>query len=116
MVLMESLADHGGLAKLRDQGALESALARPRNLHAYEPQADLARLAAAYGCGIVRNHPFNDGNKRAGFLAVGLFLELNGFSLVADPVEAVQTIMRLAAGRVSEAALADWIRQRMSRH
>jgi death-on-curing protein len=104
------------LAKLRDQGALESALARPRNLHAYEPQADLARLAAAYGCGIVRNHPFNDGNKRAGFLAVGLFLELNGFSLVADPVEAVQTIMRLAAGRLSEVALADWIRQRMSRH
>jgi death-on-curing protein len=71
----------------------------------------LARLAAAYGFGIVRDHPFNDGNKRAGFLAIGLFLALNGRQLNADPVEAIAVILRLAEGKLAENELAVWIRR-----
>lgn len=111
----ESLAEHGGLWGLRDEAALQSALARPRNVHAYEPGADAARLAAAYGYGIVRGHPFSDGNKRAGFLAIGLFLELNGFDFDVDEADAVKTILDLAAGNLTEKALAEWIRARMKR-
>jgi death-on-curing protein len=107
----ETLAEHGGLTGLRDDGALDAALARPRHLHAYEPKSDLPRLAAAYGFGIVRNHPFNDGNKRAGFLAIGLFLSRNGRELTADPVEAIAVILRLAEGKMTELELASWIRQ-----
>ncbi|HXR16803.1 MAG TPA: type II toxin-antitoxin system death-on-curing family toxin [Terriglobales bacterium] len=108
----ESLAEHGGLWGLRDEAALQSALARPRNVYAYERSADAARLAAAYGFGLVRGHPFSDGNKRAGFLAIGLFLELNGFDFEVDEADAVKTILGLAAGNLSEKALADWIRAR----
>jgi len=108
----ETLADHGGLPGLRDDGALDASLARPRHLHAYEPASDLARLAAAYGFGIVRNHPFNDGNKRAGFLAIGLFLARNGRELTADSVEAIAVILRLAEGKMTELELASWIRQK----
>jgi death on curing protein len=86
-------------------------LTRPRNLHAYEPESDLARLAAAYGFGLARNHPFNDGNKRAAFLAIGLFLQINGQELIADPVEAVAVILGLAEGSLSETKLAEWIRR-----
>jgi death-on-curing protein len=111
----ESLAEHGGLWGLRDEAALQSARARPRNVHAYKPGADAARLAAAYGFGIVRSHPFSDGNKRAGFLAAGLFLELNGFDLEVDEADAVKIILDLAAGNLSEEALADWIRARITR-
>jgi death-on-curing protein len=111
----ESLAEHGGLWGLRDEAALQSALARPRNVQAYEPGADAARLAAAYGFGIVRSHPFSDGNKRAGFLAVGLFLELNGFDLEVDEADAVKTIVDLAAGNLSEEVFAEWIRARITR-
>lgn len=107
----ETLAEHGGLPGLRDPGTLEASLARPRHLHTYEPGSDLARLAAAYAFGIVRNHPFNDGNKRAGFLALGLFLEQNDQELTADPIEAIAIILRLAEGRLTELQLADWIRQ-----
>jgi death on curing protein len=107
----ETLAEHGGLPGVRDYGLLESALARPQHLHIYEPRSDLARLAAAYGFGLARNHPFNDGNKRAAFLAVGLFLEINGREFVADPVEAVAVILRLAEGNLSEAELGEWIRR-----
>jgi death-on-curing protein len=99
------------MSGLRDEGALDAALARPRHLHAYEPGSDLARLAAAYGFGIVRDHPFNDGNKRAGFLAIGLFLALNGRQLNADPVEAIAVILRLAEGKLAENELAVWIRR-----
>lgn len=106
----ESLAEHGGLPGLRDSGALDASLARPRHLHPYEPKCDLPRLAAAYGFGIVRNHPFNDGNKRAGFLAIGLFLARNGRELTADPVEAIAVILRLAEGKMTELELAAWIR------
>jgi death-on-curing protein len=111
----ESLAEHGGLWGLRDEAVLESALARPRNVYAYEPSADVARLAAAYGFGLIRGHPFNDGNKRAGFLAIGLFLELNGFELHVEGANAVKTILDVAAGNLSEKALAEWIRGRIKR-
>jgi len=107
----ETLAEHGGLPGLRDEAALEASLGRPRHFYAYEPASDLPRLAAAYGFGIVRNHPFNDGNnKRAGFLAVGLFLARNGRELTADPVEAIAAILRLAEGKMTELELASWIR------
>jgi death on curing protein len=112
---VESLAEHGGLSGLRDNSLLESAMARPRNLHAYEDETDLAQLAAAYGFGIVRNHPFNDGNKRAGFLAIGLFLAINGRQLSADPVEAIAVIWRLAEGKLSEEEWAGWIRANMTK-
>lgn len=109
----EALAEHGGLPGLRDDGGLEASLGRPRHLHVYEPRSDWARLVAAYGYGIVRNHPFNDGNKRAGFLAIGLFLALNDKTLTADPEEAIAVVLRLAEGRLSEMELAAWIRGNM---
>jgi death on curing protein len=112
---VETLAVHGGLPGLRDISALESALARPRHIHRYEPAADLAKLAAAYGFGIVRNHPFTDGNKRAGFLATGLFLEINQRSFIADPLEAIAVIFRLAEGKLSEEEFAAWIRRNIKR-
>lgn len=111
----ESLAEHGGLEGLRDEGLLESALARPRNIHAYEEIDDLAALAAAYAVGIAKNHPFADGNKRAAFLALGLFLALNGKRLVADRVEATQVMLAVAAGKLSETELAGWIKAHMKR-
>jgi death on curing protein len=111
----ETLAEHGGLPGLRDPGALDASLARPQHLHNYEPESDLSRLAAAYGFAIARNHPFNDGNKRMAFLAIGLFLESNGHQLTADPVEAIAVILRLAEGKLSEAELAEWIRRNVVR-
>ncbi|MGA8151556.1 MAG: type II toxin-antitoxin system death-on-curing family toxin [Terriglobales bacterium] len=111
----ETLAEHGGLTGLRDEVALDAALARPQHVHVYETKADLARLAAAYCFGLVRDHPFNDGNKRAGFLALGLFLSLNGYELQVDQAEAAETILRLAAGRLSENDLAAWIRKNLVR-
>lgn len=106
----EILAEFGGPSGLRDGAALESALARPINRHAYEPDADYAVLAASYAFGIARNHPFVDGNKRAAFLAMGLFLAINGHRLTAGQPEAFATISALAAGEIDEAALADWVR------
>jgi death-on-curing protein len=105
----ESLAEHGGAAGLRDAGLLDSALARAQNIAAYG-QPDVADLAAAYGSGISQNHPFIDGNKRAAFLSVGLFLALNGYRLVATQAEATITILSLAAGELDEAAFASWLR------
>jgi death-on-curing protein len=106
----ESVAEHGGLPGLRDAGLLESALARPQNLAAYgEP--DVAALAAAYGVGLAKNHPFVDGNKRAAFLAIGLFLILNGRQLAATQTDATLTMLGVAAGTVDEAALAAWLRE-----
>jgi death-on-curing protein len=106
----ESLAEHGGAAGIRDEGLLESALARPANLAAYE-SPDFADLAAAYGLGVARNHPFVDGNKRAAFLAVGLFLALNGYRLVSAQAEATLTMLALAAGDIDETTFAGWIRE-----
>ena len=105
----ESLAEHGGSAGLRDEGLLESALARARNLAAYEAP-DVADLAAAYGVGLAKNHPFVDGNKRAAFLAVGLFLALNGHRLHAAQADATLTMLAVAAGDVDERTFAAWIR------
>jgi death on curing protein len=106
----EQLAEHGGSPGMRDRGLLESALARPKNLGAYEPEADIAALAVAYAYGIVRNHPFIDGNKRTGFVALELFLELNGQELRADDAACVETILRLAEGALSEVELVQWAR------
>ena len=106
----ESLAEHGGAAGLRDDGLLESALARPRNLVAYG-SPDIHELAAAYGVGLAKNHPFVDGNKRAAFLAVGLFLALNGRRLNAPQADATLTMLAVAAGQMDEAAFAVWLRQ-----
>ena len=105
----ESLAEHGGSAGLRDEGLLDSALARPLNLVAYgEP--DFADLAASYALGLAKNHPFVDGNKRAAFLGTGLFLALNGFRLRASQVDATQAMLALAADELSEEAFARWLR------
>ena|SRR5690349_11112969 len=104
----DQLAEHGGGVGVRDQGLLESALARPLNLHAYgEPS--LVKLAAAYAFGIARNHPFVDGNKRTALVAAELFLALNGHDLTATDVECVETFLALAAGEISEEELAAWI-------
>jgi death-on-curing protein len=109
----ESLATFGGAKGLRDEGLLDSALGRALNLWLYDKSVDLASLAAAYGFGIAKNHAFVDGNKRAAFLAMGLFLAINGRRLRADQVDAINTILSLAAGTLDEHALADWIRKRM---
>lgn len=111
----ESLAEHGGLEGLRDEGLLDSALARPLNIHAYEEVTDIARLAATYGVGIAKNHPFADGNKRAAFLSVGLFVGLNGQRLVADKADAVRVMLAVAAGELSESEFAEWIKVHMKR-
>lgn len=102
----ESLAEYEGAAGMRDDGLFESAL----NLAAYE-NPDIASLAAAYGVGLAKNHPFVDGNKRAAFLAVGLFLALNGFRLCASQIEATKAMLAVAAGELSEPDFAAWIRE-----
>lgn len=103
------LAEHGGAAGVRDTGLLASALARPVNLSHYG-QPDVADLAAAYGFGIARNHPFIDGNKRTAFVCVELFLALNHRALQASDAECVVTMLALAAGELSEADFAAWLR------
>lgn len=105
----ESLADHGGASGLRDEGLLDSALARPQNLPAYG-DSDFADLAAAYAHGLAKNHPFVDGNKRAAFLSAGLFLGLNGRRLTASQADATLAVFSLAAGDWSEADFASWVR------
>jgi death-on-curing protein len=108
------LVQFGGLAGLRDAGLLESALARPEQLANYA-SPDVADIAAAYAFGLAKNHPFVDGNKRTAFLALGLSLRLNGYRLTASQPDATQTILLLAAGELSEQALATWIRGQMAR-
>lgn len=106
----ESLATHGGASGLRDEGLLESALARPLHLAAYaNPQ--VWDLAAAYGVGLAKNHAFVDGNERAAFLAVGLFLALNGLRMTATQADATLTMLAVAAGQMDEQALSRWLRQ-----
>jgi death-on-curing protein len=104
----EQLAEFGGLEGLRDKALLESALDRPRNKWGYG-ETDLAKLAAAYAYGIVRNHPFADGNKRAALLSVVVFVGMNGIAFVADEAEAAVIFRDLAAGEVEEDGLARWI-------
>lgn len=106
----ESLALFGGDAGVRDEGLLESAMARPRNPHAGEPDAaTMPRLAAVYGSGIVRNHPCVDGNKRTGLLAMAVFLVINGYALGPAEADEVATILELASGELSDEALARWV-------
>ena len=105
----EQLAEHGGAAGVRNEGLLQSALARPMQLAAYGEQ-DAAALAASYGFGLARNHAFVDGNKRTAFVAVELFLALNGWALRADDVDCVLTMVSLASGELSEADFAAWLR------
>jgi death-on-curing protein len=107
----EQLAEHGGQVGVRDRGLLESAMGRPMNQFAYGEHS-LARLAARYAFGISRNHPFLDGNKRTSLVVAELFLDLNGLELVASDAESVATFLQLAAGDLTEDALAEWISER----
>lgn len=110
----ESLAEHGGGQGMRDEGLLDSELARPVNLAAYgEP--DFAALAASYGVGVAKNHPFVDGNKRAALLATGLFLYINGYRLTASQADTTLTMLSVAAGDLTEDAFAAWLRQHAKR-
>jgi death-on-curing protein len=105
----EGLDEHGGPDGIRDRGLLESALARPLNLFHYERVTDRCRLAAEYACGIVRNRPFNDGNKRAAFISAILFLKLNGVFFGASQLDATEAVLKLAAGEITEDAFARWL-------
>ena len=109
----ESLAEHGGASGLRDETMLQSALSRPLHLVSYG-SPDVADLAAAYGVGLAKNHPLVDGNKRAAFLSVGLFLALNGQRLVAMQAEATLVMIDLAASAMDESSFAGWIRDHMT--
>jgi death-on-curing protein len=104
------LARTGGSSGLRDEGLLESALARPLNRWSYEAVEDIRDLAATYGIGLAKNHPFIDGNKRAAFLGVGLFLELNGWMLTATDDDAIAAFYAVAASQMDEDALSAWVR------
>ena len=106
----ESVAEHGGAGGLRDEGLLDSALARPLNLAACG-SPDVHALAAAYGVGLAKNHPFVDGNTRAAFLAVGMFLHLGGWRLTAAQADATLSMLAVAAGQMDEAAFARWLHQ-----
>ena len=109
------LAEHGGAHGLRDDGALESAIARPRNREAYGEDTDLADLAAAYVYAIATSHRFVDGNKRTAFVTVAVFLELNGWELAASNEDVAKTIHRVASGDMSEEQVARWLRRSMRR-
>lgn len=110
------LAEHGGAAGVRDNSLLASALARPQQLWSYGgPPPDMATLAAAYGFGVARNHPFVDGNKRSALVAMETFLNINGWELKASNVECVRQLLSLAAGDVSEVELGDWLRTHLGR-
>lgn len=114
-ILADQLQAHGGSPGLRDENALESALARPRQKWAYAKERDPAVLAAAYGFSLVRNHPYRDGNKRVGFLAIATFLGINGHELFATDADVVTTILAVASGHLSEDELARSIRNWMTR-
>ena len=111
-VHLDQIREHGGLMGLRDENALESALARARQRWTYEPESDLARLAADYAFGICSSHPFRDGNKRISFLAAVMFLGLNGLDLIAPEEEVVETMLAVASSKLDEEAIAAWIRSR----
>jgi death-on-curing protein len=111
----ESLAEFGGSPGMRDEGLFESALERARMRWTYQPESSIPELAACYGFGMARNHAMLDGNKRLGFLAIGVFLRVNGYRLVVGPAEAVMIMEDLAAGRLDERALAAWIQAHLVR-
>lgn len=107
----DQLREHGGLAGLRDENALEAALARPRQRWHYEPTTTIPALAAAYGFGLSRGHPYRDGNKRVSFVVLVVFLELNGWRFSARETEVVEAMVALAAAGMTEADLAEWVVQ-----
>ena len=109
----EQLVEHGGKSGLRDPGLLDSALTRPQNLYHYE-ETDLFELAASYAYGLIKNHPFIDGNKRISFVVSVLFLSLNGYTLVASREEKVTNFLSLAGSKLSEKELAAWFKIEMS--
>jgi death on curing protein len=111
----DMLLTHGGMPGLRDENALESALARPRQRFSYDPEPDFAALAAAYGLGLVRNHPYNDGNKRVAFMVMAVFLGLNDCEVAASETEVVTTIVALASGELDEETLENWIRRHITK-
>ena len=106
----KSLARFGGIEGIRDEGLLDSALARPRNAYHYDGVRDVTGFAASYAFGLAKNHPFADGNKRAAFMAVGLFLGANGWKLNAVPIEAIQAVVALAGGEIGEDEFATWLK------
>jgi death on curing protein len=109
------LAEHGGLDGVRDPGLLSSALARPQNAFAYsQPKPDLATLAAAYAFGVIKNHPFVDGNKRTAYVLCRTFLKLNGTDIDATDLEKYQAVVAVADGSFSEAQFAEWLRSKLS--
>jgi len=110
----EQLAEHGGAAGIRDAGLLTSALSRPQNLASYG-NPDVADLAAAYAWGIIRNHPFVDGNNRVALILCETFLIINGYELDADDVSLTMAFVELAAGTMDEATLAKWLQSRIRR-
>lgn len=107
----QQLKRFGGLYGIRDEGAIESALARPRNQWVYAPTQEIVTLAAAYGFGLCRGHGYVDGNKRIAFMAMAVFLDLNGWVLDAPESEVVVTLVNLASGAINEEELADWLRR-----
>ena len=112
------IAEHGGYGGVKDQARLASALMRPQQKYAYRAtnvDADIFMLAAAYGFSITQNHPFHDGNKRIGYITMRLFLKLNGYDINASQAEKYRIMMRLAAGKISETMLADWLRKHKNR-
>lgn len=111
----EQLAEHGGIAGIRDEGMFLSAMSRAQNLAAYGTSS-IAELAAAYGFGIAKNHPFLDGNKRTAFVAVELFLMLNGYALSANDAECILTMLAVASGEIDEASFAHWISAHIEAH
>ena len=111
----DQLREHGGLPGVRDENALEAALARPRQKWVHGKERDLATLAAAYGFGMAKNHPYRDGNKRIALLTIATFLGVNGYDLDATDADVVTTMVATAAGRVSESELARWIQDHIKR-
>ncbi|TVQ44082.1 MAG: type II toxin-antitoxin system death-on-curing family toxin [Gloeocapsa sp. DLM2.Bin57] len=99
----------GGVSGILDEGKLSSALARPQNLYFYNSNVNIYQLAAAYGWGLVKNHPFIDGNKRCGFVVMAVFLKVNGFDLIVPETEVVKVMLALAAGEMSEEKLVAWL-------
>lgn len=112
-VHLDLVREHGGMAGTRDEDALEAALARPRHRWAYEA-SDLAALAAGYGLGLARSHPYNDGNERIAFVTMGVFLGLNGQRIEATEDEVVATMLEVATGALSQEALAEWVRAHLA--
>lgn len=108
----EQIAEHGGSSGVRDAGLLSSALARPQHQAHYSDEPSVFDLAAAYACGIIRNHPFVDGNKRTGFLAAYVFLNINGWQLNSSEVEAVNAVLALAGGEIDETGFSSWLKDK----